>query len=211
MAKEFYTVARKAEKEIIIKKSRFIAYVAPTATEKDAEEFIAEIKKKHKDATHNVSAFIVGREKQVQRANDDGEPNGTAGKPVLEVLKNKELTDVTVVVTRYFGGIKLGAGGLIRAYGKSAIEGIEAAGEVVRKLFRLVAIKMDYSMFGAVQRTVEDLDLPIDGIDYTDKVTMKVLVPEDDSDNFIKRMIDFTNDNAIIEKEDTRYLNFSRN
>lgn len=210
MIRDFYTVAHRFHEEFIIKKSRFIAHVAPTPTEKAVEEFIAEIKKKHQHATHNASAYILGRARQVHRAHDDGEPRGTAGKPILEVLKNKELTDVTVVVTRYFGGVKLGTGGLIRAYGKSAANGIKGAGEIVRRLFRAVKIEMEYALLGAVQRTLAELDVPIDGIEYTEKVTMKILVPQDTCANLVRHLLDFTNDKAIIETGATCYLNFPR-
>src|SRR5699024_10060695 len=120
--------------EQIIQKSRFIGYVKRVETEENALAFIDEIKKKHHDATHNCSAYLIGEHDQIQKANDDGEPTGTAGVPILEVLKKKKLKDTAVVVTRYFGGVKLGAGGLIRAYGSTTSKAINATGIVVREL-----------------------------------------------------------------------------
>lgn len=115
MLSNYYTVKQEDFDQLIIQKSRFIGYVKRVETEEEAQEFIQTIKKKHHDATHNCSAYMVGEHNQIQKANDDGEPSGTAGVPILEVLKKQDLKDTVVVVTRYFGGIKLGAGGLIRA------------------------------------------------------------------------------------------------
>src|SRR5699024_4890875 len=120
--------------EIIINKSRFIGYASPVESEKSAQEFIDTIKQKHKDATHNVFAYIIGQNKNIQRYSDDGEPSGTAGIPILEMMKKEDLTDTVIVVTRYFGGIKLGAGGLVRAYIKGAKCGLESANIVEKVL-----------------------------------------------------------------------------
>ncbi len=117
----YFTVKQRGEHEIVIQKSRFIAHFARVETEEEAQDFIQEIKKQHWSATHNCSAYLIGEQDQIQKANDDGEPSGTAGVPMLEVLKKRELKDTVVVVTRYFGGIKLGAGGLIRAYGEGQL------------------------------------------------------------------------------------------
>src|SRR5699024_1453395 len=124
MLSSYFTVKKEGSAEVMIKKSQFIGYVKRVETEEDAQAFIQSIKKKHHDATHNCSAYMVGEHDQIQKANDDGEPSGTAGVPILEVLKKKGLKDTAVVVTRYFGGIKLGAGGLIRAYGGTTSEAI---------------------------------------------------------------------------------------
>lgn len=136
MLQRYLTVRPEGETEIEINRSRFISYVKRVETQEEAVAFIQEIKKKHWDATHNCSAYIVGENDQFQKMDDDGEPSGTAGKPILEVIKKKGLKDTAIVVTRYFGGIKLGAGGLIRAYGKSASAGVRAAGVVERILTR---------------------------------------------------------------------------
>src|SRR6478609_1018641 len=132
MLSTYFTVKKEGNDEQMIRKSRFIGYVKRVETEEAAVNFIQEIKKKHHDATHNCSAYIIGEHDQIQKANDDGEPSGTAGVPMLEVLKKQKLKDTAVVVTRYFGGIKLGSGGLIRAYGRATSEGISATGTVER-------------------------------------------------------------------------------
>jgi uncharacterized YigZ family protein len=123
LRKDYLTVKGFGETEIIIQKSRFLTYVNRAETEQQAQAFIEEIKLKHKSANHNCSAYLIGEHDSIQKANDDGEPSGTAGFPMLEVLKKQGLKDTVVVVTRYFGGIKLGGGGLIRAYGKATTEG----------------------------------------------------------------------------------------
>src|SRR3954468_21919919 len=130
MRNDYHTVKGYGESEIIIQKSRFLTFVERAETEQDAQDFINNIKQLHRDATHNCSAYIIGEHDNVQKANDDGEPSGTAGVPMLEVLKKQGLKDTVVVVTRYFGGIKLGGGGLIRAYGSATTEGIVATGTV---------------------------------------------------------------------------------
>ncbi|WP_337020026.1 YigZ family protein, partial [Oceanobacillus massiliensis] len=136
MLKNYYTVKREGNGQQIIQKSRFIGYVRRVESEEAAHDFIQEIKKKHHDATHNCSAYIIGEHDQIQKANDDGEPSGTAGVPILEVLKKQHLKDTAVVVTRYFGGIKLGAGGLIRAYGSTTSHAINETGVVERQLMQ---------------------------------------------------------------------------
>ena len=123
----YKTIAKEACAEQIIEKSRFITYIKPISTKEEGDEFIAGIKKKHRDATHNVPCMVVGDKMQIQWASDDGEPQGTSGLPMLQMLVNREITNVCVVVTRYFGGIKLGTGGLVRAYTSSAKLGLEAA------------------------------------------------------------------------------------
>ena len=150
MRSDYKTVKQQNEAEIVINKSRFIATVKRTKTEEEALDFIREIKQKHHTATHNCSAYLIGEHDQIQKANDDGEPSGTAGFPMLEVLKKQGLQDTTVVVTRYFGGIKLGGGGLIRAYGRSTSEGVAAAGTVMRVLHSRMAVSIDYTALGKV-------------------------------------------------------------
>src|SRR4051812_12640481 len=151
MLPSYYTVKGNGEHEIVIQKSRFIAHINRATTEEEAQAFIQKIKKQNWDATHNCSAYLIGENDHIQKANDDGEPSGTAGVPILEVLKKKHLKDTVVVITRYFGGIKLGAGGLIRAYGKSTSEGLQATGIVERKLMRVMHTKIDYTWLGKVE------------------------------------------------------------
>jgi uncharacterized YigZ family protein len=194
------------EKEIVIEKSRFICYVNRATTEEEAVQFIQTIKKKHWDATHNCSAYIIGEHDQIQKANDDGEPSGTAGVPMLEVLKKKGLKDTVVVVTRYFGGIKLGAGGLVRAYGKAVSEGLKAAGIVERRLMRIMRVTIDYTWLGKVENELRSSIYAIKEIHYLDHVEIEIFVEEAGKQVFVDWMTDLTNGRAEITEEGTEYL-----
>ncbi|MFB5282810.1 YigZ family protein [Peribacillus sp. Hz7] len=202
----YLTVQHRGEHEIVIERSRFIAHVARTETEEEAQTFIAEIKKKHKDATHNCSAYLIGERDEIQKALDDGEPSGTAGVPILEVLKKKNLKDTTVVVTRYFGGIKLGAGGLIRAYSKSTSEGIEATGIVERKLMRVISTKVDYTWLGKLENELRASIYTIKEIEYLDQVIIHIFAEEEKKQDYIDWMTELTNGQAIIQEGDILYL-----
>ncbi|MBO1910908.1 YigZ family protein, partial [Microvirga sp. 3-52] len=138
MRANYRTVKGYGESEYVIQRSRFITFVMRVETEEEALDFINNIKKMHHTATHNCSAYMIGEHDDIQKANDDGEPSGTAGVPILEVLKKQKLKDTAIVVTRYYGGIKLGGGGLIRAYGRAASDGIAAAGIVACRLHYLM-------------------------------------------------------------------------
>ena len=186
MLPKYYTVKGHGENEIVIEKSRFIAHVARTETEEEAQEFIQNIKKAHWNATHNCSAYMIGEHDQIQKANDDGEPSGTAGVPILEVLKKKHLKDTVVVVTRYFGGIKLGAGGLIRAYSKATSEGINATGVVQRKLMRIISTKIDYTWLGKLENELRSSVYPIKEIHYLDNVVIDTYVEEEQTESFTR-------------------------
>lgn len=194
------------ESELIIQKSRFIAHIARTETEEAAQAFIGEIKKKHKDATHNCSAYLIGEQDQIQKANDDGEPSGTAGVPILEVLKKRNLKDTTVVVTRYFGGIKLGAGGLIRAYGKSTSEGLNSVGIIERTLMNLLSISIDYTLLGKLENELRSSIYQIKDIEYVENVKVHVFVVLNQVDTFKAWITDLTNGQGTIKEEDTLYL-----
>ncbi|MGG3738343.1 YigZ family protein [Aeribacillus pallidus] len=206
MLPRYYTVKGYGEHEIVIQKSRFIAYVNRVQTEEEAQAFIQEIKKKHWDATHNCSAYMIGENNQIQKANDDGEPSGTAGVPMLEVLKKKDLKDTVVVVTRYFGGIKLGAGGLIRAYGKATSEGIKATGVVERKLMRVMHTKIDYTWLGKVENELRSSIYQIKDIHYLDQVEIETYVEENQTASFTDWMTELTNGQAVITEGETVYL-----
>jgi uncharacterized YigZ family protein len=206
MLPRYYTVKGYGEHEIVIQKSRFIAYVNRVQTEEEAQTFIQEIKKKHWDATHNCSAYMIGENNQIQKANDDGEPSGTAGVPMLEVLKKKDLKDTVVVVTRYFGGIKLGAGGLIRAYGKATSEGIKATGVVERKLMRVMHTKIDYTWLGKVENELRSSIYQIKDIHYLDQVEIETYVEENQTASFTDWMTELTNGQAVITEGETVYL-----
>jgi uncharacterized YigZ family protein len=202
----YYTVKGYGEHEIVIEKSRFIAHVSRAETEEKAQEFIQSIKKQHWNATHNCSAYLIGENDQIQKANDDGEPSGTAGVPILEVLKKKQLKDTVVVVTRYFGGIKLGAGGLIRAYSKATSEGIEATGVVVRKLMRVMHTKIDYSWLGKIENELRSSAYTIKEIHYADKVEIETFVEDRQKEAFSDWMIELTNGQVEISEGITVYL-----
>ncbi|MEH7342607.1 YigZ family protein [Bacillus sp. JJ1532] len=206
MLPRYYTVKEYGENEIVIQKSRFIAYVTRAETEAEAQDFIQQIKKKHWDATHNCSAYMIGENDQIQKANDDGEPSGTAGVPILEVLKKKHLKDTAVVITRYFGGIKLGAGGLIRAYGKATSEGIDATGIVERKLMRVMHTKVDYTWLGKLENELRSSVYTIKDIHYLDNVEFETYVEEEQTENFINWMVELTNGQGVMSKGDKVYL-----
>lgn len=202
----YYTVKHAGEHEIVIQKSRFIAHVTRAETEEAAQEFIQMIKKQHWNATHNCSAYIIGEHDQIQKANDDGEPSGTAGVPILEVLKKRQLKDTVVVITRYFGGIKLGAGGLIRAYGKATSEGIDATGVVERKLMLIIHAKIDYTWLGKVENELRSSIYAIKDIHYLDKVEIEVYVEENQTQAFMGWFIELTNGQVELIEGKTLYL-----
>lgn len=206
MLAQYFTVKGYGEHEIIIEKSRFICYVSRATTVEEAQSFIQNIKKKHWDATHNCSAYLIGARDQIQKANDDGEPSGTAGVPMLEVLKKRKLKDTVVVVTRYFGGIKLGAGGLIRAYSKSTSEGLNHTGIVERKLMRVMQTKVDYTLLGKVENELRQSRYTIKDIHYLEDVTFDAYVEEGEKEAFQEWIIELTNGRCIIVEGDMLYL-----
>lgn len=192
--------------EVIIEKSTFIGYAKPIKTEEEAVEFINEIKKKHKDATHNVWAYTVGKTMNIQRYSDDGEPQGTAGIPTLEVIKKEDLRDVAVVVTRYFGGVKLGAGGLVRAYTKGAKIGIEAAKVIEKVMYQEVRIKIDYNQLGKVQNEIMNMNYFVKDTIYEDNVELIVYSRTEEVKALTDRMTDITSATASIVLGDDFYL-----
>ncbi|WP_226670831.1 YigZ family protein [Metabacillus litoralis] len=206
MLSHYYTVKGYGEHEIIIQKSRFICYSQRATTEEEAISFIQQIKKKHHDANHNCSAYLIGEHDNIQKANDDGEPTGTAGVPMLEVLKKKNLKDTVVVVTRYFGGIKLGGGGLIRAYGKSVSEGLQVAGIVERKLMRVMHTKIDYTWLGKVENEIRSSTYLLKEIHYLNDVEVEAYVEEEKKQSFLEWMTELTNGKSEISEGDVTYL-----
>ncbi|MGF6953888.1 putative YigZ family protein [Neobacillus sp. B4I6] len=206
MLPRYHTVKQTGEHEIIIQKSRFIAHIKRTESEAEAQEFVQTLKKKYWDATHNCSAYLIGEHDQIQKANDDGEPSGTAGVPILEVLKKRKLKDTVVVVTRYFGGIKLGAGGLIRAYGKATSEGLDAVGIVERRLMRVCHVKIDYSWLGKIENELRSSIYILKNIQYQENVEIEVFVEEENQPAFSEWMIEMTNGQADITAGEVTYL-----
>lgn len=185
----YKTVRKQAEAVQVIDKSRFIAHVFPVESREEADAFLAEIREKYKDATHNVPAMVIGDKSQIQWASDDGEPQGTSGAPMVQMMVKEGLTNLIVVVTRYFGGIKLGTGGLVRAYTSSAKLGLEAAGVCSVREMAELTVKIDYPYLAKIQNMAsEQLDLEeadregeenlpnfrIANIQYTDKIEMKI-------------------------------------
>lgn len=205
MLSSYYTIKEAGSHEIIIQKSRFIGYVARVTSEEEAQAFIQSIKKKHFDATHNCSAYMIGDHNQIQKANDDGEPSGTAGLPILEVLKKLDLKDTAVVITRYFGGIKLGAGGLIRAYSSSTSEAIKHTGIVRKSLVNVEVITIDYPLLGKIQNHLHQHTYTIENIEYREHVEISVHVPVDDH-AFYKQVIEWTNDQAKVHRTEQKYI-----
>ena len=180
------------EGELIEKKSRFIATTRPVETEEEALAFLAEMKKKYWDATHNCSAFVIGDRQQIQRCSDDGEPQGTAGRPMLDVLLGEDIHNMAVVVTRYFGGTLLGTGGLVRAYSHTAKIAVDAGGIITMKLCKVLKVCCDYNFYGRLNSLIPECGGAIDNADFADTVTVTFKMPTDDVDNFEKKLVDLS-------------------
>ncbi len=206
MLNYYKTINKLGIKEIVIKKSRFIGYAKPIQTEDEAHAFIQEMNKKHYDATHNCYAYVLGERDQIQKQSDDGEPSGTAGKPILEVIKNQQLKNVCVIVTRYFGGIMLGAGGLIRAYTDGAVAGIDAAEAITQVLHQKVHITVDYTWHGKLENEFRTRGVLVDRTDFTDKVTICCLPYRPNAEAFVNWVTDITQGQAHIDLGDTLYV-----
>lgn len=197
--KLYSTVQRQAQAEQIIEKSRFIAYVSPAETKDEADAFIAAIRKKHKDATHNVPAMVLGDKFQVQWASDDGEPQGTSGAPMVQLLVNEGITNVVIVVTRYFGGIKLGTGGLVRAYTSSAKLGLEAAGicDVEEKC--LLTYEIDYTYLAKLQNLAASGIFAISDIKYTDVAEVTLCLHPEKRDESMSAVSNLTSGRGVLK------------
>ena len=211
MNTKYYTVQGYGHTEIEINKSRFISYVNRVVTEEEALAFIETIRKRHWDATHNCSAYVIGDNDQHQKSSDDGEPSGTAGKPILEVIKKMNLKDTVVVVTRYFGGIKLGAGGLVRAYGKSAAAGLEAAGIIERQLHTLIAVQIEYSLLGTVENNLRNHHYLITDKQFAAAVTVFTLAPSGQEEVLEAKLADWTSGQAQVEYLEQQYVDVPLN
>ena len=183
-----------------IKKSRFICHLKRISTEEEAREFIAQIKKEHWKANHNCSAYTLGDRQEIQRASDDGEPSGTAGVPMLEILKKKEITNVCAVVTRYFGGIKLGAGGLVRAYAGSVNHAIEAVGLVQFVAQQKLILTLDYSLYDSLQRFLTTQNLTISDSEFLSEVTVKCFIAEEKVVGFLSLLVEQFNGKISAQK-----------
>ncbi len=204
--KRYKTIYKYGVDEIDINKSRFIGYAKPVESEEEALEFIEKINTKHHDATHNVYAYIIGLDALTQRFSDDGEPSGTAGIPTLEVLKKEGLVNVVVVGTRYFGGTKLGAGGLIRAYTKTAKIGIDAGIIVDMVLNYIVKVRIEYTLYGSIENYLLNENYIIKDSVFDDAVNLYVYVEVDQYDHFSKKITDLSNGDALISIESQEYV-----
>ncbi|MBC1708054.1 YigZ family protein [Listeria welshimeri] len=205
MLNHYLTIQSDGKHEIIIEKSRFICHIMRVTTESEAQTFIQTIKKEHRDATHNCSAYIIGENDQFQKAHDDGEPSGTAGVPMLEVLKKKKLKNIAVVVTRYFGGTKLGAGGLVRAYGSAVSETIQTIGIVECTLATIIKCSFAYSLVGKIENALEQKNYQINDKEFTDKVVLHVFVDNDDIPHFRKWITEMANGQLELTESTQKY------
>lgn len=199
------TVYLAGEGEIIEKKSRFIATVKIVHSEEEAVQFIESMKKKYWDATHNCSAYVIGERKELMRCSDDGEPQGTAGRPMLDVLLGEDIYDVAVVVTRYFGGTLLGTGGLVRAYSKAVQEGLAQSIIIEQKYGVLLEVITDYNGIGKLQYLFGQEKMPIMESEYTDIVTLKVLIPKQRIEAIRKAVTEATNGKARMHEVEELY------
>lgn len=188
--------------EIVEKKSRFIAHVFPVSSEEEAQSHIEDIRKQYWDARHNCHAFVIGEHNEISRCSDDGEPSGTAGRPILEVLTGEGIHNALVVVTRYFGGTLLGTGGLVRAYSQAAQAGLSASRVITRQPGRKVTVDTDYNGIGKLQYIAGKLQLHILDTRYTEAVEMEVLVPEEKLDRLLKKITEATAGQAKTEVSD---------
>lgn len=191
--------------EIVEKKSRFIATVASVNSEKEAQSFILGVKKQYWDARHNCSAFIVGSRGEITRCSDDGEPSGTAGRPMLEVLTGEKLNNVAAVVTRYFGGVLLGTGGLVRAYTKALQAGLAACKIATLRYGTMIRIETDYTGSGKIQYILGKAGIPIDQTEYTDKVTFRVFLLQEEKGIILKEITEATAGKCVIEEKESLY------
>ena len=191
--------------EIIEKKSRFIAHIKIVETEEEAVKFIGEVKKKHYDARHNCSAFIIGKKKELLRCSDDGEPQGTAGKPILDVLMGSELVNIVCVVTRYFGGQLLGTGGLVRAYIDATKAGLAQCQIASMCAGQRVKIYTDYNTIGKILYELGQRGLGQEDSAYTDMIVLTVIIPIEDVDEFEKKITEISAGKSRVEVIDDVY------
>lgn len=206
MEKAVRMVKENTETFFIEKKSKFISYISPAYTEQEAVDFISSIKKKHYDASHNCSAFIIGDTASIQRSSDDGEPSGTAGIPMLEVLRKEGLTNTVVVVTRYFGGILLGGGGLIRAYTQGVADAVKAAGTIRLQPYEVYNAIIDYSFLNKLQHEIVKKEYIIADTLYLDTVTLKIITEPHLCEALQEDLMQWTNGGVLIEHLGTEVL-----
>lgn len=206
MLNTYKTVLEGGTGEIIEKKSRFIATVRPVKTEEEALAFLEEMKKKYWDARHNCFVYSVGLNREYTRCSDDGEPSGTAGRPMLDVVLGEDIYNVAVVVTRYFGGVLLGTGGLVRAYSKAVQEGLAASRIIKKQHGTALKVTTDYTGVGRLQYIAGERSIPILDSEYTDRVVLELLIPSEEVDAVQKAITEGTNGKARMEKDRELYF-----
>lgn len=201
----FKTVYRGGEAEIVEKKSRFIGTVRPVESEEEAFAFLEEMRKKYWDATHNCFAFVAGERREWVRAADDGEPSGTAGRPMLDVLLGEDLYNTAVVVTRYFGGTLLGTGGLVRAYSRAVQEALKSCVILEKRHGVWLEIRGDYTDLGKIQYILGQRKIPLLGSEYTDRVLLEVILPKAEERDLLKALTEATGGKAVLEEKGEPY------
>jgi uncharacterized YigZ family protein len=203
---KFLTLGKKGTSRLIEKKSTFLGHAAPVHDEKEALAFINEVKMKYPDAHHHTFAYQIGESNEIQRASDGGEPSGTAGRPILEIIKQEHLKDTVVVVSRYFGGVLLGTGGLVRAYGKVAHQAIRDAGITEKIYGQKIVITMEYHLLGKVQNYLTSENIFVEKVLYTDKVQLDCLVIFPKINRLLKELQDICHGKVDIFLGDTGYF-----
>ncbi|TPR12555.1 YigZ family protein [Apilactobacillus timberlakei] len=211
MQKNYLTIKTKGSNEVDIKKSRFICNIARVQNEEEANNFIESIKLENKKATHNCYAYVIGQDDHIQRASDNGEPSGTAGVPILDAIKMIGIHNTVAVVTRYFGGIKLGAGGLIRAYSNATTKAIESVGVIEKVLQTEITINVDYKLFNQLQYHLNENDINIIDTQYTDKVSVIVAVDNHYIENFKQDIVNLLNNRVNMVDGDEKYFELDFN
>ena len=206
MAASYKTLMKRGCDEFIVNKSRFIGYGAPAETEEEALAFLAEIRKKHADATHNCYAYIIGRNMGVMRYSDDGEPGGTAGMPIIEVMKNRGVVNACVVVTRYFGGVLLGAGGLVRAYTQGAVTAIDACGIGVMHPTARYMMDVPYPMLSRLEYFLKSAPVIVEDKDFSDVITLTLLVKCTDEDKLLSDLTQLSEGRLEPMRFDETYM-----
>ena len=202
---QYRMLSKGAQAELVEKKSRFIATIRPVSSEEEAVAFIEEMKKKYYDARHNCSAFVIGSKGELTRSSDDGEPSGTAGRPMLEVLTGSGIRNIAAVVTRYFGGVLLGTGGLVRAYSGAVKMALEQCETITRRYGVQMLIKTDYNGVGKIQYLLGSKDVVIQDFVYAADVQMTVLVPIEEYDRLCKELVEATNGRVGLEEVEKLY------
>ena len=206
MSVRYKTVMKEAQAQIVIEKSKFIGYIKPVETQEEAEAFFTSIRVKHRDATHNVPAYVLGEKFEIQKYSDDGEPSGTAGVPVVQMLVKEGITNVVIVMTRYFGGIKLGTGGLVRAYTGIAKEALQAAGVAEVKDMDVMKATIQYTHHGKAENAGQKGLFSIRSTEFTDRVTLEVVCDPSDTESVRKNFMEITAGTVEFSDEHTELV-----